>query len=287
MNLQSNKISNIIELYMIQLMAPELLPPGIVIKRKAGIWQGIDSYKDMNMFIIRDVNIEIPIPDDLGLLIEAVNPDMPWSEIHFQERISGEPLNPGESYKQWPYAQFKEANDAFKKVADQQFDHSYMERFWARKAAGTHYKVNHLDKFEKRTQGIRFDYGDLNDVINQLIENPLTRQAYLPIFFPEDTGAKDNMRVPCTIGYLFEIFDNKLDITYYIRSCDAFRHLRNDIFLACRLTQHVKKELLLNGIKDIETGKLQMKIANLHIFENDLYAFKQKEKKIKYNGTNK
>src|SRR5436190_24325597 len=29
--------------------------------------------------------------------------NLPWAEDHFQERVSGEPLNPGEQYKNWPW----------------------------------------------------------------------------------------------------------------------------------------------------------------------------------------
>lgn len=275
-------ISNTLEQYILKfLMAIDHNSP--IIKRKAGIWQGIDSYKDMDMLIQRNVDFTIPIPKEISPLLESTKADMPWSEIHFQERIGGVPLNPGESYKQWPYAQFKETNDLFKKIEEEKFDHTYMERFWP-KFAG---EGNYVNQEKNINGGVRFELGDYNDVIEQLSENTLTRQAYLPIFFPEDTGAKNNMRVPCTLGYLFEIWDNKLDMTYYIRSCDAFRHFRNDVYLAGRLIQHTSKQLLINGVKDIEPGNLSMKIANLHIFENDLYPFKQKERKIKDGTTNK
>jgi hypothetical protein len=36
-------------------------------------------------------------------LQKEVEPNLPWAEDHFQERVSGEPLNPGEEYKNWPW----------------------------------------------------------------------------------------------------------------------------------------------------------------------------------------
>jgi len=275
-------ITNSIKEIVLKFEAPEL-QPGYIQTRKAGIWQGIDSYKDMDMFVIRDVDFEMDIPSDIYPLHLLTSSDHPWAEIHFQERISGNPTNPGESYKKWPYAQFKEANDAFKKIDDDKFDHTYMERFWPKYVGNnTFFNVFALAGDNKMpNKGLRFDLGDYNDVVNQLKENPLTRQAFLPIFFPEDTGAKNNMRVPCTIGYHFEIWDGKLDMTYYIRSCDILRHFRNDVYMAGRLIQHTSKLLFQYGMEDIKPGKLMMKIANLHLFENDLYAFKQKEKKIR------
>jgi hypothetical protein len=268
----SDNIKQLMDILLIQ----ENHPLFGVIKRKAGIWQGIDSFKDMDMLILRDVNYRLEITS-LVELIEQSKPDLVWAESHFQERIGGVPLNPGESYKIWPYAKFDEKNDPYLK--GKQFDHSYMERFWP-KNANEDLIRRPYPKHVGQNRGIRFELGDYNDVCQQLINNPLNRQAYLPIFFPEDTGAKNNMRVPCTLGYLFEIFEDKLDVTYYIRSCDAYRHLRNDIYMAGRLLQHTKEILFINGMKDIQTGTLKMKIANLHIFENDLYNIKKKESKL-------
>jgi hypothetical protein len=249
-------------------------------RRLAGIWQGIDNYKDMTMLVKRDVTLKICIPVCPVILQDITLADQPWSEAHFQERVGGQPLNPGESYKIWPYANFNK-NTEFRK--DEKFDHSYMERFWPKFAGYAQFDglglKNCNELRESDNLGIRFKYGDYNDVIQQLTRNTLTRQAYLPIFFPEDTGAKNNIRVPCTLGYLFEIWDGKLDMTYYIRSCDVFRHFRNDIYLAGRLIQHTTNILLLNGI-DIKPGELNMKINNLHAFENDIYALKQKEKRL-------
>jgi len=240
-----------------------------VTKQKAGIWQGINSYKDMNMLIMRDVNFSLEVLDSKEAMAQVIKPDLEWCELHFQERVGGIPLNPGESYKIWPYANFKEGDEFLK---DMEFDHTYMERFWPRGA--------NSNPHTPCIKGIRFEYGDYSDVCKQLIENPLTRQAYLPIFFPEDTGAVGSIRVPCTLGYLFEIFNNKLDITYYIRSCDAYRHLRNDVYLATKLLIHTKEILFNNGMKDIKTGNLIMKIANLHVFENDIYPLRKKEQNL-------
>ncbi len=38
-------------------------------------------------------------------------------------------------------------------------------------------------------RGIRYRYADLHDVIDTLNKDPLTRQAYIPIWFPEDGSA--------------------------------------------------------------------------------------------------
>ena len=238
----------------------ELLP-----RTKAGIWQGTDKFKDLDMYVLRDVTLKQQVAFDKETLGYQTKADLPWAEDHFQERIGGKPTNPGETYKYWPYHKNLD-NSEFK---EETFSHTYQERFWPKEA-----KLKGLNL----VQGIRFDYGDYDDVVKQLGENPLTRQAYLPIFFPEDTGAKNNIRVPCTLGYLFEIIDGKLNITYYIRSCDIFRHFRNDVYLAGRLIQHTQCLLYNNYNLKLEPGILNMKIANLHLFINDAYLLTKKER---------
>lgn len=91
--------------------------------------------------------------------------------------------------------------------------------------------------------GIHFRYGDYGDVLDLLAEDPYTRQAYLPIFFPEDTGAVHRGRIPCSLGYHFLLRGNKLHCWYEIRSCDAVRHFRDDLYLASRLVAHTIEQL--------------------------------------------
>lgn len=228
-------------------------------KTKSGIWQANESFKDHNMLVRRNLSFTFVMED---LELDHIGADLPWAEDHFQERIGGKPTNPGETYKYWPYANFSEENDPYKD--GKQFSHTYQERFWPKRA----------DDLRGDRKGIRYTMGDLEDVINQLRDNPLTRQAYLPIFFPEDTGAVHGQRVPCTLGYYFWIEDEKLHCNYIIRSCDALRHFRNDIYLTGRLLQYVANRL------ELEFGELHFFMFNFHVFENDLYALKKKETKL-------
>lgn len=237
-------------------------------KEKAGIWQATELFKDHNMRVLRNESFSVIIPSCKPCLF-TTGADTKWAEEHFQERISGNPTNPGESYKRWPYNTFKPENDPY--TDGEKFSHTYQERFWPKMA-------NVEDKGYYALEGIRYQVGDLNDVIKQLKENPLTRQAYLPIFFPEDTGAVHKQRVPCTLGYYFWIKDGRLWCNYIIRSCDILRHFRNDIYLAARLMQYVGNQVM--G-KSYRLGKLEFICFNLHVFENDFYVLKKKEQKIR------
>ena len=234
-------------------------------------WQGTKDYEGFKMKVLRNVVIpNLNVTDDVAKLIKGSKPDLPWAEDHFKERISGEPTNPGETYKYWPYHTNLDTDDKYKKEI---FSHTYQERFWPT-FCNTNSPFDQSGLLPR--YGVRFQYGDLNDIINLLKSNPLTRQAYLPIWFPEDTWAANNsQRVPCTLGYYFWVENNKLYCNYTIRSCDIFRHFRNDVYLTSRLLQYIAKQA------NLEVGNLNMFIYNLHMFENDNYAFTKKETNLK------
>ena len=111
---------------------------------------------------------------------------------------------------------------------------------------------------------------DARDVVAHLAHDPQSRQAYLPIWFPEDTG-KTTVRVPCTLGYHFIQRHKFLHCTYYIRSCDAVRHMRDDIYLTVRLQLWMLEQLRLidPDWKLVKPGLFTMHIVSLHMFRND------------------
>jgi len=162
-------------------------------------------------------------------------------------------------------------------MKDGVFTHTYQERFWPkdyeRKTLG--YDANRIQK----RRGIRYEWGDLSDVVEHLLNEPFTRQAYLPIFFPEDTGAKHGGRIPCTLGYHFMLRGHRMHCWYDIRSCDAVRHFRDDVYLTCRLVYWVLDQLarLEAGRKphrapywrDVRPGTLYFCAHSFHYHKGD------------------
>jgi hypothetical protein len=216
------------------------------------------------------------IPADPRALGREVMASQPWAEDHFLERISGQPLNPPPSSKYWRFAVRGHAQH----TEDTKFSHTYPERMWP-KLAGRYTGDVTTDAETVENHGIRYDYGDLLDVAFLLSSRPYTRQAFLPIWFPEDTGAAHGQRVPCTLGYHFLIrtVDGKrqLQITYYIRSCDLYRHFRDDVYMACRLAQWMVQMVHYIdpiGKEGLHVGQLLMHIVSLHVFEADLPVIK-------------
>lgn len=247
-----------------------------------GEWQAIQDADRPESFTleIEDSTIEWELPPDIKVLQDQVKPNLTWAEDHFQERISGIPHNPPPSHEWWPFARANNLDF----MDDQTFSHTYPERLWPRHAGysrGDWLQDAQGQDYPPTRQGIRFEYGDLNDLVQLLIERPATRQAYLPIWFPEDLrAARQGERVPCTLGYHFSIRKDRLTIRYTIRSCDFFRHFRDDVYMAARLAQAVAEQINQKKIMNAgghEEGaspmvtpfRLVMHIHSLHVFANE------------------
>jgi thymidylate synthase len=227
-------------------------------KTSSAKWQGTpmaDSASAHRNEIVEvcDIFLRMDMCNFTPELAESTGADLPWAEDHFQERLAG-PSNPGEQYKYWPYA-----NDYTAYQTGDKFSHTYQERFWP-----------------DPNTGFRFSAGNYFDIENRLSNDPSSRQAFLAIWHPEDQS-ENNVRVPCTIGYWFKVTKGVLDITYLIRSCDARRHFRNDIYMTQRLA-HGMLSALRNEGHDIQLGKMNMWIGSFHCFESDLYALKKQMK---------
>lgn len=201
------------------------------------------------------------IPSTVQALQDHLRPSQPWAEAQFKERVSGDGLNPGDTYHMWPYYKGNVPNHQ-DESDDHKFSHTYMERFWPNDSEEYSYSAGPA---VSRRPGIRFGWGDYDDVLQLLTSQPYTRQAYLPIWFPEDTGAHHGERVPCSLGYHFMIRNGELHVTYFIRSCDLFRHFTDDVYLASRLVLDI-----IDRIKPgVVPGYLVMHMSSLHVFASE------------------
>lgn len=250
-----------------------------------GQWQGRDIKGDASKVTweIREAVLQLGMPDSIEGAQAMISPNLPWAEDHFLERVGGRPLNPPPSAKTWPFAQAGHADHVDK---DGKFSHTYPERFWPKHAGHNRENCPNVAEVDDaqsigyysdywgcdygNNRGARFEYGDLDDVMRRLVRSPLTRQAYLPVWFPEDTGAPDGERVPCTIGYHFMIREGRLHVSYTIRACDFMRHFRDDVYMAIRLGQWVR-DAVEKGLpwSELDMGELTMHIGSFHIFNGD------------------
>lgn len=239
-------------------------------------WQGIAANTDTREVLNAEFSIDLQRCEDLDVWRKEIQPSLPWADDHFLERVGGEPLNPGIQWANWPWAR-----SAARHKTDR-FNHTYMERLWPKFARrtgdGTLPKIGEArnrkypDHDFRPKQGIAWAYGDLEDLVDLLAKEPHTRQAWIPLFFPEDTGHGDGGRKPCTLGYQVIVREDRAHIWYPLRSCDFVRHFRDDCYLAVRLLLWVIdrcREKVPDPWRKIRPGTYSMHMTSLHIFAGD------------------
>lgn len=231
-----------------------------------GKWQTLDISESSahSTYELLNVTFWYQMPATVPGAQQHIEPDLPWAERHFQERVGGKPINPGVEHANWPY----HAGKVELHQHGGKYDHNYMERIWPSDLVfGT--ELDYDSPNGHRFTGYRFPVGDLDDVVTLLAEDMGTRQAYLPIWYPEDTGATCGQRVPCSLGYHFIIRDGVLHCQYNLRSCEIYRHFTNDIYMAVRLSQWVVEQLGLVHDVSVGLGQLTTHVVSLHGFVGD------------------
>lgn len=223
-----------------------LLTQGYEIKTES--WQGKN---DPPVFLeILHADLVAKMSDTSKKASDSVNAMQPWADEHFAERVSGIPYNPPPSHERWLMG----TNEYLSK--DEAFSHSYPERMWC----------------DTTRDGIRFKWGDLGMAAELLRKEPSTRQCYVPMWFPEDiTASLQGERVPCTFGWHFMLRGKELHCAYHMRSCDAVRHVHNDLFFANALTLWMIEKAEL----DAKPGYLHFSSSSFHCFANDRFPLEQ------------
>jgi len=240
-------------------------------------WQGVPVNTDTRE--LRSVCFEVNLygVEDLDHWRQDVEPNLPWADDHFLERIGGEPLNPGVQWANWPWGQSANKFRTFEK-----FNHTYMQRLWPKFAGRTpdgklsvstqgHGPRKYPDGDKRPKFGIGHHYGDLQDLVELLSREPHTRQAVIPLFHPEDTGFGDGGRKMCSLLYQVMVRENEAHMYYPLRSCDLRRHFRDDVYLAIRMLLWILGECRKRSeywLK-IVPGSLSMHMTSLHVFESD------------------
>lgn len=167
--------------------------------------------------------------------LEDLSPTQPWADREYRERISCVGMNPGTSWTLRPdvWDEFieKEGPNAGK------FSYSYPERL------GT----------------------QLEDVIDELKLHPNSRQLFVAIWDRMiDPHRRGKRRVPCSLGYYYLWRQNRLDVTYSMRSCDFVTHWANDVWLARKIQEYVAERA------GLEPGFFTQIVYSLHVYAKDV-----------------
>ena len=171
-----------------------------------------------------------------------------WALVHHAERVSGIPHNPPPSHKIW-----QGASESMSKRDATKFSHSYPERFWEDQSLGK--------------------------LIDLLVKEPDTRQAYLPMYLQKDLDdSLAGERVPCSLGWHFIIRNNRLHVMYPMRSLDVAKHLGNDLFFINALTLFIIQRLQSRRLKQflfLKPGELNFQVTSAHYFKQHEYTVRK------------
>jgi len=109
-------------------------------------------------------------------------------------------------------------------------------------------------------------YNQISRVIGELIARKNTRQAVITMYDVHQDmmnwGGRD--RVPCSMHYQLLIREDKLHMSYCMRSCDLVKFFLSDVYLALGLLDHISDAI------GLETGNFTHFIGSLHCFEGEL-----------------
>lgn len=156
--------------------------------------------------------------------------DEMWCLAEIKERLSKEEVNPGTAYR------MRGVWEEF--IHNGKFSYSYNERM--------SYQID--------------------GIIDEIKKNPDSRQLIIQIFNAKidhsRIGSGDS-RIPCSMHYQFMVREEKLDIMYFMRSCDINEHWTNDIYLAFLLQEFIARQ------SGYEVGKLFFTAASLHSYKKD------------------
>jgi thymidylate synthase len=172
---------------------------------------------------------------------EDLLPTQPWANGEFEERMELAPtcpvVNPGTAYLH-RYEVWKDFLQP-----DGTFAYTYNERL------------------RKHDQLIK--------VMERLVEDPDSRQLFVSIWDSSDVEKLGGIsRVPCSLGYLFQVRKGRLNVTYLQRSADFATHFANDVYLA-HLTQLFVLGYANTHGCDYTCGNFTHWIASLHMFKKD------------------
>ena len=170
-----------------------------------------------------------------------LSPSQPWADLEFGERISKEPINPGEAYLTrkdiWDQFLIKD------EYGRDKFAYTYAERL--------------------------HNFNQIESLISTMKNDKSSRQGFISIWEQGDiTRTGGISRIPCSLGYLFQIRRDRLNMTYLQRSSDFVTHFTNDVYLATKLQSFICTELKKS--MDLEMGGFTHWVGSLHAFKKDL-----------------
>jgi thymidylate synthase len=130
--------------------------------------------------------------------------------------------------------------------------------------------LNHMDE----NGNVNSNYGwqwlrneQLNKIIDKLKKDKYTRQAVISIYDGKEID-KYNYDTPCTLAIHFQYFNNKLNMTVFMRSNDLVYGFCNDQYCFSNLLKLVSDAL------EMVPGEYYHFVSNLHIYKRHFNLLK-------------
>lgn len=170
----------------------------------------------------------------------------PWADAEFEERIT----------------------DPFLRAPDGELSEPHFlnpGKAWElRKEVWTEYL--HNGKMAYTYNELIWNNDQVTKVINRLKEDPDSRQLWISLWSPKrDPDLLGGVsRVPCSLGYCFQVRDGQLNLHYVMRSCDFATHFRNDVYLAIKFLEWVAAQT------GYPVGSFTHTIFSLHVYNKDV-----------------
>lgn len=159
----------------------------------------------------------------------------PWADAEFKERIDsvGYPINPGEAWKLR-----KEVWSEY--IHDGKLAYTYNEMLW--------------------------NNNQLGKVMDRMLKDPDSRQLWVSLWNPnKDPDLLGGIsRVPCSLGYGFQVREGHLNMHYVMRSCDFATHFCNDVYLAIKLLEWV------SNMTGFPVGNFTHTMFSVHVYNKDI-----------------
>jgi len=199
-----------------------------------------------------------------------LKPVQPWADAEWKERKSGAqgvPMNPGNAW------QLRSEEEGDNITWEDYLEIDGKPRSTHADAVAHRGEVMKLFTDERQRHRIGFSYAypdrlarmtQVEQVISALRKDPMSRQAYVAMWTPEDSLNLGYRRVPCSLGWHFLHRNGALHMTYFMRSCEFSTHFQNDIYLAMRLQEHIAKGA------GMERGHFAHFMSSFHCYKRNL-----------------
>lgn len=209
----------------------DLAEMGIVVRPKTMQDKNVEGNPDYETKELQNYSYTLLNPKSQ----EITGVVQPWADAEFKERIDSAnyPINPGEAWKL--------RKDVWSEyIHNGKLAYTYNEMLW--------------------------NNNQLHKIMDRMLKDPDSRQLWVSLWNPnKDPDLLGGVsRVPCSLGYGFQVREGHLNMHYVMRSCDFATHFCNDVYLAIKLLEWV------SNMTGFPVGNFTHTMFSVHVYNKDI-----------------